>query len=454
MVWPVCLLAGSLLASRPAAAQLSGQTPAVFDGVGIDEQLGAYVPASLVFRNEQGEAVEIGSFFDETRPVLLTLVYHDCPMLCSVVLDKLTDALGAMTWTPGAEFDVLSTEIFFAIVGAQNDQGLAAVLALVLLSFTLSAFYVQRRWLGRRSYTTVTGKGDTGVHGRLPHRLHWIVYGTALPWAALTLVIYCMIMFGGFVETWGRDHSFTLRHYIEAFGITAGEHGLIWSGAAWNSFWTTITIAAVAAPLTAAAGLLTAWLLVRQRFVGKDTFEFCTMLSFAIPGTVIGVSYILAFNGPPIELTGTGAILVLGFIFRNMPVGVRAGIASLSQLDQSLDEASLTLGANSFVTVRRVILPLLRPAVIAALVFSFVRAITAISAVIFLVSADYDMATSYIIGRVENGDYGLAISYCSVLILVMLASITIVQLLVGERRLHRRRDAAPAGAPMIGSRAA
>ena len=108
VVWPVCLLAGSLLASRPAAAQLSGQTPAVFDGVGIDEQLGAYVPASLVFRNEQGEAVEIGSFFDETRPVLLTLVYHDCPMLCSVVLDKLTDALGAMTWTPGAEFDVLT----------------------------------------------------------------------------------------------------------------------------------------------------------------------------------------------------------------------------------------------------------------------------------------------------------------------------------------------------------
>jgi iron(III) transport system permease protein len=352
----------------------------------------------------------------------------------------------------GAEFDVLSTEIFFAILGAQNDQGRAAVLALVLLGFTLSAFYAQRRWLGRRSYTTVTGKGDAGVHVALPRRLNWLTYGTALPWAALTFVIYLMIMFGGFVETWGRDHSLTLRHYVDAFGITTGEHGLVWTGAAWNSFVTTIVIAAVAAPLTAATGLLTAWLLVRQRFAGKDIFEFCTMMSFAIPGTVIGISYILAFNVPPIELTGTGAILVLCFIFRNMPVGVRAGIAAMSQLDQSLDEASLTLGASSFTTVRKVVLPLLRPAIVAALVFSFVRAITAISAVIFLVSAHYHMATAYIIGRVENGDYGLAIAYSSVLILVMLVSIVAVQLLVGERRLHRRR-AAPA-APVLGGRAA
>ena len=185
-------------------------------------------------------------------------------------------------------------------------------------------------------------------------------------------------------------------------------------------------------------GLLTAYLLVRQRFTGKKAFEFGTMLSFAIPGTVIGVSYILAFNVPPFELTGTGAILVLCFIFRNMPVGVRAGIASLSQLDMSLDEASLTLGATSFTTVRRVILPLIRPAIVATLVYSFVRAITAVSAVIFLVSANYDMATSYIIGRVENNDYGLAIAYASALIVVMLASIVLFRGLVGDIQIGRR----------------
>ena len=345
----------------------------------------------------------------------------------------------------GGNYDVLSTEIFFAIVGAQNDQGRAAVLAIVLLGFTLSAFFAQRRWLGRKSYATMTGKGDSGNPVALPRRLNWLVFGTALPWALLTAIIYCMIMFGGFVETWGRDHSFTLRHYIDAFSFTIGDNWWLWNewlwtGAAWNSFRTTLTIAFVAAPFTAAMGLLTAYLLVRQRFAGKDAFEFGTMLSFAIPGTVIGISYILAFNVPPIELTGTGAILVLCFVFRNMPVGVRAGIAAMSQVDRSLDEASLTLGASSFTTIRRVILPLMRPAIIAALVFSFVRAMTAISAVIFLVSANYDMATSYIIGRVENGDYGLAISYSSVLILVMITVITLVQLVVGERRVRRRSE--------------
>jgi iron(III) transport system permease protein len=110
----------------------------------------------------------------------------------------------------------------------------------------------------------------------------------------------------------------------------------------------------------------------------------------------------------------------------------------MSQIDRSLDEASLTLGARSATTMRRVILPLLRPAIVAALVFSFVRAMTAISAVIFLVSANYDMATSYIIGRVENGDYGLAIAYCSVLIVLMVAVILLIQWAVGQRRMGRR----------------
>jgi iron(III) transport system permease protein len=353
----------------------------------------------------------------------------------------------------GGRFGVLSTEIFFAIVGSQYDQGRAAMLALILLAFTLGAFYAQRRWVGTKSYTTVTGKGDSGLFAPLPKLVKLGAYGLALPWAGLTSIIYVMIMFGGFVETWGRDHSFTLRHYIDAFGVTQSDFGLLWSGAAWNSFWTTLSIATISAPLTAALGLLTAYLLARQRFTGRSAFEFGTMLSFAIPGTVIGISYILAFNVPPIELTGTGIILVICFVFRNMPVGVRAGVAAMSQLDQSLDEASLTLGANTFATVRRVILPLLRPAIVAALVFSFVRAITAISAVIFLVSANYDMATSYIIGRVENGDYGLAIAYSSVLILVMLLAIGVVQLVVGERRIGRRSEKQGKAPALVGEAA-
>ncbi len=334
----------------------------------------------------------------------------------------------------GGNYDVLSTEIFFSIVGAQNDQGRAAVLAIVLLLFTLTAFYAQRKWLGQKSYITKTGKGDSGQHTLLPKRILIPCWAIALTWATFTLTIYGMIIYGSFVELWGLNNTLTFKHYQSTFAIAFDENGWRLKGAAWDSFLTTIKIAAIAAPLTAIIGILTAFLLVRQNFFGKNTFEFGTMLSFAIPGTVIGVSYILAFNVPPIEITGTGVILIISFIFRNMPVGVRAGIASMSQLDKSLDEASLTLGASTWRTFTRVVLPLMKPAILAAMVFSFVRAMTAISAVIFLVSAEYNMATSYIIGRVENNDYGIAIAYSTVLIFVMLAIVCLMQLLTRQTR--------------------
>ena len=281
----------------------------------------------------------------------------------------------------------------------------------------------------------------------LPPHVRKFAIGIATPWLILTLIVYAFAFFGSLVEIWGRDNSLTLRHYVKAFGLEWGPHGILWTGAAWNSFWTTVQLSAIAAPLTAALGILAAYLLTRQRFVGQSTFEFGTMMSFAIPGTVIGVSYILAFNVPPIEITGTAIILVVCNVFRNMPVGVRAGMASMTQIDKSLDEASTVLGARGFTTLRTVLLPLLKPAIVAALVYSFVRAVTTLSAVIFLVSAEYEWATTYIINRVVNGDYGVAIAYSSVLIVLMLAVIWAIQWAVGERRLGRRA-AGVASAPI------
>ncbi|MSP67620.1 MAG: iron ABC transporter permease [Alphaproteobacteria bacterium] len=345
----------------------------------------------------------------------------------------------------GGNYDVLSTKIFFAVVGAAVDESRAAVLAIVLLSFTLLAFFVQQAWLGKKVYTTVAGKGDGGLPAPLPRRVALLAAAVVAPWSVFMISVYGIIMVGGFVKSLGRDYTPTLVHLSTAFRIDWGNHGLRFAGSAWDSFFATIQVAAVAAPLTAALGLLTGYLLTRQSFAGKRAFEFGTLLSFAIPGTVIGVSYIVAFNVPPFELTGTGLILVLCFVFRNMPVGVRAGVATLSQIDRSLDEASLTLGASSATTVRRVVMPLLRPALIAALVYSFVRAMTSVSAVIFLVSAKYNMATTYIVGRVEAGEFGLAIAYSATLIVVMLLAIVGIQLAVGERKLGRRAAPQPTG---------
>ena len=152
---------------------------------------------------------------------------------------------------------------------------------------------------------------------------------------------------------------------------------------------------------------------------------------------MLGVSYILAFNVPPFELTGTGLIIVLCFVFRNLPVGVRAGTASFKQLDKSLDEASTMLRAGTATTLRRVVLPLLKPALVAALVYSFVRSMTTVSAVIFLVTAENELATTYIIGRVGNGDYGVALAYCTVLIVLMSAATALIQF--ARRRAQARR---------------
>jgi iron(III) transport system permease protein len=342
----------------------------------------------------------------------------------------------------GGPYAVLSTDIFFAIVGAQYDQGRAASLALILTGFALIVFFLQQRLLGRTSYTTVSGKGDAGLAMDLPLEVRRLCVGIAGPWLAFTLVVYVFAFIGGFVQTWGRDYTPTLKHFATAFALEWGQHGLVWAGTAWNSLFTTIRLAAIAAPICAAIGLTISWLLARTQFAGQRAFEFGALLAFAIPGTVLGVSYILAFNVPPFELTGTGLIIVLCFVFRNLPVGVRAGTASFKQLDRSLDEASTMLRAGTATTLRRVVLPLLKPALVAALVYSFVRSMTTVSAVIFLVTAENELATTYIIGRVGNGDYGVALAYCTVLIVLMSLATMAIQWLVGERRLGRRRAAA------------
>ncbi len=341
----------------------------------------------------------------------------------------------------GGQFSVLSTEIYFAIVGAQLDQGTAATLALILTGFALGVFFLQRKLLGAKNFTTVSGKGDAGVPMPLPNGVFKVCQSVALPWIAFTVLVYLFAFAGGLVQTWGRDYTPTLIHFKNTFGVEMGAQGLEFVGTAWSSLWTTVKLAAIASPVCAGLGLLISWLLARNKFRGQGTFEFAALLAFAIPGTVLGISYILAFNVPPFELTGTGMIIVLCFVFRNLPVGVRAGTASFKQLDRSLDEASAMLRASTSTTLRRVVFPLLRPALATALVYSFVRSMTTVSAVIFLVSAEYELSTTFIIGRVSNGDYGSALAYCTVLILLMSVTTMLIRRLVGDARIGRRQAA-------------
>ncbi|MFN4159341.1 MAG: ABC transporter permease [Gemmobacter sp.] len=339
----------------------------------------------------------------------------------------------------GGSYDVLSTKIFFAVVGAQYDLGQAATLSVLLLALTVGAFWVQARWLGRASYVTVTGKSDAGLVAPAPPLIKWAAVAAVVPFVVFTVGVYTIVLIGGFVKDIARlEMSPTFGHLWTAFSFEINDRGLQLFGSAWNSMITTLWVSALSAPLTMGIGILTAWLIARQEFAGKRAFEFGTLLSFAIPGTVVGVSYIAAFNVPPIDITGTMWILVICFVFRNLPVGMRAGIAALAQIDRSMEEASQTMGAGGGRVLRDVVLPLIRPAIFTALVYSFVTAMTAVSAVIFLVSARHNMATAYIMGRVENGEYALAIAYSTVLMLVMVACVALMNWAVGQRRLGRR----------------
>ncbi len=332
----------------------------------------------------------------------------------------------------GGSFDVLATQIYFYIAGAQLDYASASTLGAVLLLFSLAIFVVQYVWIGKRSYVTISGKSFRGDVQPLPASLKYGVSGLLYFWMAFNILLYGSIVFGSFTVNWGVDYSLTLDNYTSLFGMG-------FSQGAWPSLLTTMLYAGVAAPLTALLGLLIAYIVVRQHFHGKKVIEFSTMLCFAVPGTVAGVSYILAFNDAPVYLTGTAAIVVISMVMRNVPVGIRAGVAGLGQLDKSLDEASLSLRANSFQTITRVLIPLLRPAILSTLVYSFVRAMTTVSAIIFLVTPETRVATSYILNRVEDGEYGIAIAYGSVLIFVMLAIILIFDALVGEARVSRSK---------------
>ncbi|OTA21951.1 ferric transport system permease-like protein [Xenorhabdus beddingii] len=332
----------------------------------------------------------------------------------------------------GGNFDVLATQIYFYIAGSQLDYQAASTLGASLLVFSLLIFCVQYLWIGKRSYVTVSGKSNRGDVQPLPVSLVWGVCTLLFIWVIFNILLYGSIFYGSFTVNWGVDYTLTLNNFIMLFG-----QGM--SDGAWPSLLDTLLYAGIAAPITALFGLLIAYIVVRQQFRGKKVIEFTTMLCFAVPGTVAGISYLLAFNSAPFYITGTAFIIIISMVMRNVPVGIRAGIAGLGQIDKSLDEASLSLRASSMRTILHILLPLLRPAILSALIYSFVRAITTVSAIVFLVTPDTRVATAYILNRIEDGEYGLAIAYGSILIVVMLAVIFLFDYLVGETRVSRSK---------------
>ncbi|NLJ60189.1 MAG: iron ABC transporter permease [Firmicutes bacterium] len=317
------------------------------------------------------------------------------------------------------KFDVLSVQAYFQFTGLYNMPRGSAV-AILLLIPAMLAFVIERYWVSRKSYVTVTGKPTTYRIIGPSKATRRVLTAVCAVISGVILLFYITVIAGAFVKLWGVDWSLTLDHFRYAWDV--GK----------DSVRSTLVLSAWATPITGLLGMVIAFLLVRTHFPGKNVLGFTSMLAFAVPGTVVGIGYILAFNQPPLLLTGTAAIIVLCFIFREMPVAIEAGVASLIQIDPSIEEASTNLGADTSYTFRRITMPLVRPAFIAGLSYSFVRSMTAVSAVIFLVSARWNHLTSLIYAQTEIMRLGAASVLSLFLIIIVLVIFGLMRAFLGE----------------------
>ena len=314
----------------------------------------------------------------------------------------------------GAHFPVLSVQAFLEITGMHNLPRGSAI-AFLLLGPAMTAYFLQKYWVSRKQYVTITGKPTNSTLKSVTPLAKWILFGFCLLIAAFILLVYATIVWGAFARVWGFDATPTLEHFRFVFSV------------GFRAINDTLIIAGISTPLAGILGMIIAFLVVRKNFPGKKLMEFSSMLSFALPGTVIGIGYILAFNQAPFLLTGTLAILVLHFIFRFIPVGIQSGVAILQQVDPSIEEAAIDMGADSRKTFFKITLPLMIPAFFSGLLFSFVRAMTAVSAAIFLVSPRWRLMTVQIMSQVESGRLGSAAAFSLILVGLILIAIFIIR---------------------------
>ena len=306
----------------------------------------------------------------------------------------------------GNQFPVLPTQAYLQITGLFDLRG-GAALSFILLIPALAVFLLQRFWVAQRHYVTVTGKGagQTPFDSVSPAMRNALVLLCLL----ITIVIayfYALLLYASLVVALGANHAPTLQHYHVIFteGLKATRDTLI--------------IAGLAMPLGGLYGVLLGYLVARKQFVGRRSMELVSMANYALPGTIVGIAYLIAFNDPPIELTGTALLIVACYVFRYGPTGIRATVALLSQIDKSLEEASASLGAGGGTTFRRVTLPLILPAFFAGLGVVFIRSMTAISATIFLVSMSWTLITVKILENITELSLGPAAAF-SVLVCVI-----------------------------------
>lgn len=326
----------------------------------------------------------------------------------------------------GGNFDTLATSIYLQLTGAYDKSG-ATAMAVVLLVISMGLFILEKYWLERKSVATLTGKATRGRTAITDSsvRIPLVTICTLL--TVFVISMYILVPFGSLFKIWGRDYHLSLKWYEYIF-----------KNKGYRVFTDSMLLSAIASPITAFLSMIIAYLVVKRKFFAKGFMEFVAMLAMAVPGTVLGVGFIRGYNsglfhsGILSGLYGTGAILVIVFIVRSLPIGTRSGIVALRQIDRSIEEAAYDMGADSAKVFQTVTLPLIKESFISGLVTTFVRSITAISAIILLVTPKYLLITVRINEHAEKGNYGIACAYATILIVITYVAITIMNFVLGK----------------------
>ena len=325
----------------------------------------------------------------------------------------------------GGSYDTLATTIYLQITGAYDKNG-ACAMAVVLLGITMAMFMVQKYYLERKTAATLTGKAsrarmlieDKSV--TVPLTLLCCLI------AMFVILMYICVPFGALFRTWGRDFTLTTRWFEQVFTRYKGL----------KAFRDSFVLSAIAAPITALLSMIISYLVVKRKFKAKGFIELVSMLAMAVPGTVLGIGYIRGFAGGMFHtgflqgLYGTGTILIIVFVVRSLPTGTRSGISALRQIDKSIEESAYDMGAGSLKVFTSVTLPLIKDSFLSGLVTAFVRSITAISAIILLVTPNYLLITVQINEFAEKGSYGIACAFATILIAITYGSVLLMNLVI------------------------
>ncbi len=328
----------------------------------------------------------------------------------------------------GGSYDTLATTIYLQITGAYDKAG-AAAMAVVLLCITLAMFAVQKYYLERKTAATLTGKASRGRMLITDRSVRVPLTVLCSLVALFVIMMYICVPIGACFPTWGYKFFPLTGKWFKL--VFTRYHGF-------QAFRDSFILSLISAPITALLSMIISYLVVKRKFKSKGFIEAVSMLAMAVPGTVLGVGYIRGFSGGLFHtgfmqgLYGTGLILIIVFVVRSLPTGTRSGISALRQIDKSIEESAYDMGADSFRVFMTVTLPLIKDSFLSGLVTAFVRSITAISAIILLVTPQFLLITVQINEFAEKGSYSLACAFATILIVITYGAVLLMNLFMNH----------------------